>query len=83
MCDDAVIHFEVAVIDECIVGWIGRVYYRYNLAAVTEPSDDWRIAALDAVELVEQRLTDQAWARLSRMLKPRGAGGGTAQKVAG
>jgi hypothetical protein len=48
-------------VSETPVGWVGRIYCHYNLATATEPSDDWRIAALDAAELVEQRITDPTW----------------------
>jgi hypothetical protein len=53
--------FEIHVEEYPNVGWVGLILYRFDVVDGTDPSDDWRIAALDAVEIVEQRIFDEPW----------------------
>jgi hypothetical protein len=43
------------------VGWIGCVYYRHRLTTGADPADDWRLAALNAMHLVEKLRSDEAF----------------------
>jgi hypothetical protein len=41
-------------------GWLGLIYYRCHLVAGAEPASDWRLAALNAMVMVEGLCADEA-----------------------
>jgi hypothetical protein len=50
------------------VGWIGLVYYHHHLVTGTTPANDWRLAALNALVMVEGLCADEAQiAKLERI----------------